>query len=306
MAFVEGDNLLEIRATSADGSMESEPARLRLHYDKPLDKPHLYLLAVGINHYPQETLNLKFAAADAQAMAGIFERRGPQLYRQVHAHCLLNEQATKSNILHALEGIAQQARPQDTLVIFLAGHGTTIGQRYYFIPHEFQAADGKPLGEEIRRQGLPADELGDCVRKVPALKRLLIYDTCQSGGAVALSRTARDPFAFRGAIERLSRAEGLFTIAAAAAGEEAQEVAELGHGILTYTLLAGLQAIDRGPLHGQGLRPGNKERTADVLEWFRFASDQVPRLTKQYYGRAQDVEMSNQGRNFPVLPVDGP
>jgi uncharacterized caspase-like protein len=237
-------------------------------------------------------------------MANLFQRRGKALYAAVHATTLLDGKATRAAIRAALEEIAAKARPQDTLVVFLAGHGTMVGQRYYFIPHEFQRSEGKGLEQDVRTQGLAADVLGDYLAAVPALKRLLVLDTCASGGAVGLTRTARSPFAFRGAIERLSRAQGVFTLAAAAASEEAQEVKELGHGVLTYALLAGLRATDGGPLEGQSVRPDSADQVASVLEWFNFASGQVPRLMKRYFGHEQDVQMSSQGSSFPVLPVE--
>jgi WD40 repeat protein len=303
VSLVAGENRLEVRAASSDGSMESEPAALVLRYEKPLPKPELYLLAVGINRYAQDSINLRFAAADAQAVVQLFERRGQKLYQKVHAHALLDDKATKEGIRQALAEVARRAKPQDTLVVFLAGHGTMVGQRYYFVPHEFRPGAGTPLEEVIGQQGLAGDVLADYLGEVPALKRVLIFDTCQSGGAVAVKRTARNPFAFRGAIERLSRAQGVFTLAATAASEEAQEPKELGHGVLTYALLAGLRAVAAGPLKDQGLPPGQPERVVDVLEWFGFASDQVPRLTRQIYGREQDVQMSTQGNNFKVLPL---
>jgi hypothetical protein len=176
----------------------------------------------------------------------------------------------------------------------------------YFIPHELRRRDGLSLEEDVREQGLPADVLGDYLAAVPALKRILILDTCASGGAVGLTRAGRNPFAFRGVIEKLGRSQGVFTLAAAAATEEAQEVKELGHGVLSYTLLAGLGAVQQGPLKEQVIRPDNPERVASVLEWFNFASGQVPRLSKRYLGREQDVQMSSQGQSFPVLPVEDP
>jgi uncharacterized caspase-like protein len=160
------------------------------------------------------------------------------------------------------------------------------------------------MEDDVRKQGVPGDELADHLGGVPALKRVLILDTCQSGGALSVKRSGRDPFALRGAVERLSRSQGVFTIAAAAAGEEAQEVEELGHGVLSYVLLAGLKGVDGGPLEGQGIKPNNPDRVTDVLEWFSYAAGHVPRLTKKYFGREQDVQSSGQGNSFPVLPVE--
>jgi hypothetical protein len=66
----------------------------------------------------------------------------------------------------------------------------------------------------------------------------------------------------------------------------------------------GLKAVDTGPLEGQPIRPASPERVADVLEWFGFASGHVPRLTRKYLGKEQEVQTSGQGSSFPVLPVD--
>ena len=237
-------------------------------------------------------------------MADLFDKRGAQFYGagRVKLTRLLNADATKPKIREALADVAKSASPQDVLIVFLAGHGTTLGQRYYFIPHEFHAKADQ-METDIREQGLPQDTIGDMLAAVPALKRVLIFDTCQSGGALPISRTARDPFAFRGALERLSHATGTFTIAAAAADNQAHEVPELKHGLLTYALLAGMGAVNNGPLSGQAIRPASDNKVADVREWFSFAQDKVPLLTKLYFGEEQFVGFSGQGNSFPLLPV---
>ena len=304
VALIEGDNRIEVCAASEDGSWESEPEVITFTYDKPVAKPQLHLVAVGVNQYAEETMRLKFAADDATAVAQLFTTRGPALYGagRVHVTHVLDNQATSDGIRRAIEGVAKQAKPQDTFLLFLAGHGTTIGQRYYFIPHDFKHQSDR-LDEDIRKQGLAGDVVGDWVGSVPALKRIVIFDTCQSGATIRLPIGTRNPFAFRGALERLSRAQGLFTIAAASASEEAQEVDELGHGVLTYALLAGLAAVDEGPLKNQHVKT-EEANTINVREWFGYAQDKVPLLTKLHFGQEQFVGFSGQGQSFPVLPLE--
>ncbi|HET6881647.1 MAG TPA: caspase family protein, partial [Pirellulales bacterium] len=304
LSLVEGENRLEVRAASGDGSWESEPASLLLNYEQPLAEPAVYLVAVGINKYAEESLNLRFAAPDARDLAGVFQARGPSLYgaERTHVTPLVDEQATQQGIREALGQLAKVANPQDTVVVFLAGHGATIGQRYYFITQEFKQEE-EHFEDDVRKQGFAADEFGDLLGKTRALKRVLIFDTCQSGGALAVHQTARDPFAFRGALERLSHSQGVFTIAAAAANDQAQEAQQLKHGLLTYALLAGLGAVDEGPLAGQQLKPAGDANVAEVREWFSFAQDKVPLLTKLYFGQEQFVGFSGQGASFPVLPL---
>jgi len=302
ISLVEGENRIEIHAASADGSWESEPAVLTLRYAEPLEKPELYVLAVGINDYQREEMRLEYATVDAQAMAALFQRRGPELYKQAHVHVLEDESATRSGILRAIRGVGQVARKQDTVIVFLAGHGTVVDSRYYFLPHDFERTSNS-LEEDVRSQGLPTTDIGTALAAVPSLKRMLLLDTCQSGGAVAAARTARDPFALRGAIERLARAEGAFSIAGVATSEKAAEVSDLGHGVLTYSLLAGLRAVDEGPLKDRWLRVEDPTPVAYVLPWFNFASSHVPELTQKYFGSAADVQHNLGGTSFPVLPV---
>src|SRR5439155_10222865 len=135
--------------------------------------------------YAQEAINLKYAAGDAQALVDVFQKRGPALYgaEQVHTRLLLDNAATTKGIREAIEAEAKATNPQDTLVFFVAGHGMTLGQRYYFLPHEFQLK-AERLEDAIRAQGLPIDALGDELAKAAALKRVVILDTCQSGAAL--------------------------------------------------------------------------------------------------------------------------
>jgi len=301
--LVEGRNQIRVTAGSQDGSWEADPAEVVLLYEKPLAKSRLYVVTVGINSYADANLNLQFAAKDAQAVAELFRRRGQRLYERVQITPLTDQDATRDGIKRAVKQVAAETRLQDTLVLFLAGHGTMVGQRYYFVPHELRK-QAERLEDDIRKQGLPADELSDYLVAAKALKRLLILDTCASGGALAGALKARSGFALREAIERLSRTQGVFTIAASAATEEAQEAKALGHGVLTYSLLAGLKAVDSGPLADRHVQPTSPDQVVDVLEWFTFAAGQVPRLTQKLYGVSQDVQTSTQGASFPVLPLE--
>jgi len=193
-------------------------------------------------------------------MAKLFRARGQALYGQIHLTLLVDEQATGAGIVQAIREVAAKARPQDVVVVFLAGHGAVVGQQYYFLPQGFQHK-AATLDEDVAAQGLPAAEVNDVLGTVPALKRMLIFDTGQSGGQVGLARTGRDPFAFRGAIERLGRAQGNFAIACAAVSDPAQEVGPLKHGVLSYALLDGLHAVDVRPLPACGTgRPWPQRR----------------------------------------------
>ena len=171
-----GRNRLRISASNADGSWEAEPAEVVLTYERPLAMSQLYVMAVGISRYADAHLNLNYAARDAEAVADLFQRRGQGLYEKVHVTPLLDAQATRAGIHATLRALASQTRPQDTLVLFLAGHGTRAAT-YYFVPHDLRR-HANDLETDIREQAIPADEFYDEMATARALKRMLIFDTC--------------------------------------------------------------------------------------------------------------------------------
>jgi WD40 repeat protein len=302
--LVEGPNRLTVKAASQD-RVESNPVSLTVVYDKPLVKPDLWVVAAGVSKYAQKDAELQFAAADADALLKLFTEHGKPLYAAVHGTLLLDGDATAEGLRKALKA-ARDAHPRDTFVLFLSGHGASVEGRYYFLPQEFRTEPGRNQEDDVRQQGVPADELMVLLSQIPALKKVLILDTCNAGAAIRILEKLRgkdDPSRLKREVERLYRSEGLFTIAAAADREEAKEPRELGHGVLTYTLLAAFAAVDKGPLKGEGLRPAGGD-VVDVDEWFKYASKRMPDVMRVYFNRDQQPVISTErSGGFPILPV---
>ncbi len=302
--LVEGENTLEAQGASADGGFESEPDRVTLRYAKPLPKPRLHLAMVAISDYADDQFDLKHPVRDLQRLASVFQQRGTALYEDVIVHPVLNEQATRLGIVRSIKALAEQVEPQDSVILALAGHGAVLDGRFAFVPYEFKRTDAD-LQEDLRNQALSADEISNAAATLPALKRLVIVDTGHSGMALPPRGKARNAFAFRGAVERLSRSQGLFVIAAASNSDTSREVEELGYNVLPYTLLAGLNAVDGGPLKNQAVQPASDDQVASAVEWFNFASSHSRLLSKGYFGEEQIIQYAASGIAFPVLPVSG-
>jgi WD40 repeat protein len=304
--LVEGKNELTIKAATSDGRIASNPVTLTVVYDKPPVKPDLWVVAAGIGKYAQKDAELLFAASDARALLRLLEGQGKPLYAKVHGTLLLDGEGTGDGLRRALQA-AGGAHERDTFVLFLSGHGASVDGRYHFLPADFRNQPGQTQEDDVRKQGIPADELASLLSQIPALKKVLILDTCNAGAALKMLeklRTSKDaPGQLKKEVERLYRAEGLYTIAAAADKEEAKEVKELGHGVLTYSLLAAFAAVDRGPLKGEGLRPAGGD-VVDVDEWFKYASRRMPDVMRVYFNRDQQPVISTErSGGFPILPV---
>ncbi len=82
----------------------------------------LYALIVGLEKYKDPSIkSTPMAAAATQLNDFLIERRG--LFRNVKVALLLDEKATKANILKVLKEELKAARKDDIVLIFMNAHG---------------------------------------------------------------------------------------------------------------------------------------------------------------------------------------
>lgn len=220
-----GPNQIKIIAKNRLKLMSEQTLQVKLVNPAAEQAGTLYLVAVGVSRYQDEARNLRFAATDAQAFHQLMLAQQGKRYRQVK-HRLLADDATRptaANIKQALE-LFQQAEPQDTVVLFLSGHGDYDGSNYYFLPY-----DARQQGSQWQ-----ADTVIDWRVLQQALqeakgRRVLLVDTCHAGGAFnpRLIKDASD--------------HEIVVLSATDSVSVAQELIELGHGVFTYALLKGLE-----------------------------------------------------------------
>jgi hypothetical protein len=91
---------------------------------------------------------------------------------------------TKQNIRAAFETIAQRAKPEDTLVVYLAGHGamsSTTRDLYYYLTADARTVDINRNPQLRDVSSVSSDELFHWLRepvKSMPLKQVVILDTC--------------------------------------------------------------------------------------------------------------------------------
>lgn len=180
--------------------------------------------------------------------------------------------ATRRNVIAGLEKLAERCKPQDILVLYLAGHGLSYGSEagdFYFLVQDAHTAD--LADPEVRQQAsISSEELTAIIRKSPALKQVMILDTCASGKFVDKFTERRDvPSSQIRALERVKDRTGIHILAGCAADRVSYETTTYAQGLLTYSLLAGMR--------GAALR---EEQFVDVGHLFNYAADQVPELAK--------------------------
>jgi WD40 repeat protein len=202
--------------------------------------PRMYALAVGINNYTMPDWKLGYASSDAahfidamrDVSRGAFSEYKPLLINNDNTKII-----TADTIAAAFEAVANDSklRPNDLFVLFMAGHGSFDGERYHFIPQDFDTAKG----DTIAANSIDNDKLQALIASIKVDKRVVILDTCASGKAT-IGRGLDNPLQV--AAFMLNKATGDGVIAASS--DIAHEHSRLGYGLLTYGVLKSLEPAD--------------------------------------------------------------
>jgi WD40 repeat protein/uncharacterized caspase-like protein len=241
----------------------------------------LHVLAVGVAKYPHVTPQLRFAADDARAVASrLAMNGGAQFKGHVVTRTLTEGEATLATIGRTLAEMAAKARPQDTFVLFMAGHGTMVDEQYYFLPWELDDVnDGV-----VRTQALSQQQLRSWMSLLP-VKSLLLLDTCRAGQVLQLTSSEA---AEEGAVATLSRLSQRSVIVASSSDNVALEGYN-GHGVFSWVVL---DALDRADYDDNG--------TVDVSDIATHARRLVPAITEEVFKYRQKPTQNTPGDPFAL------
>jgi WD40 repeat protein/uncharacterized caspase-like protein len=309
IAVTAGPNRLVAYAFNRDNVKSKDAPLVFAGADTLKRKGTAYIIAVGVNEYANPQYNLKYAAADARDFGDEVRKRQAQLgeFDHVEVVQLLDQNATKENILAAIKRLAgepgapslkagpldalKRVEPEDTVIIYYAGHGTAQAQRFYLIPHDLgYTGERTKLTEEglktILAHSISDLELETAVEGLDAGHLLLIIDACNSGQALEAEEKRRGPMNSKG-LAQLAYEKGMYILTAAQSFQAALEAAQLGHGYLTYALVEeGLKTpvADTEP----------KDGVLIAREWLDFATERVPQMQqeKMTQGRGVGLEIS--------------
>jgi WD40 repeat protein/uncharacterized caspase-like protein len=247
-------------------------------------KGKLYVIAVGINDYPLlpqgcggRSCDLRFPVADATEFMRVVVERTAPLHAEMEALLLVNEDALyedeplASDIVRAVgedrifepeaDTISDEIidfldlpGPDDTTILFIAGHGLNIDEDYYVIPSDGRQQDG----DRWRRSSLVAwSDIHEAISRAKG-RRFMLLDTCHAAGA------------FNAKMEKEAADARIIVLAATAANNTAAELEQLGHGVFTHAVLEGMRgAANTG---GDGVR---------ILGLSDYIDREVRRLTSQ-------------------------
>lgn len=279
----EGENRILISGVNEFGYITERGATVlapRRQQEKPKGK--LYVAAIGVNQYPHlpsecsgRSCDLRFPVADASEFLRVVAARTAPLHAEMEALLIVNRDSLEEDGTRAAEVIRlvgedrvmePEARtirdeivdfldlpgPDDTTILFIAGHGINVDEEYYVIP-----SDGRKQDQDRwRRSSLVAwSDIHEAIERAKG-RRFMLIDTCHAANA------------FNPSLEKDAADARIVVLAATAANNTAAELAHLGHGAFTFSVLEGLRG--KANTGGDGVR---------ILGLSDFVDREVRRLT---------------------------
>jgi hypothetical protein len=235
----------------------------------------LFAVVIGISHYAkggdQQINDLQYADRDARAVLDFLKSPAGGGVADQDALLLLNGDATTEGVRHALFNFLTKPQEQDTVVIYIAGHGAPdpLDPRNIY----FLTADSKP--DDMGATAFPMFELQDVFERVLKAKRVITFaDTCHSygfSGVRAGAGSRRTNNLVNQYLQRYASKGQRAVITASDISESSFEDAKWGdgHGVFTYFLLQGLE----------GKADANHDGVVTAGELFSYLKQSVPQAT---------------------------
>lgn len=236
-----------------------------------------WAVVIGVGEYPDPALaDLPNAVRDARAMyealvseGGLFPADNVILLTDDASNPL--HTPTRSNILATVGGWVEQAKEEDSVLVYFAGHGVEADGKLYLMPQ-----DGR--SNTVEMTAIAYSDFETLLERSSARLSLVILDACHSGVGRGQSAMTREM-----AAELDAYSEGRILLASCKEDEVSHEMEGEGHGAFTWYLLEGLG----------GGADANGDAAVSAKELSDYTFEQVSRWSRR-----------NQLRQTPRLKAD--
>jgi WD40 repeat protein len=264
-----GVNQIDFSVTNANG-IESYRKPLLVNYSPAsILKSKTYFIGIGINNFKESNNNLKWCVQDIRDLAKALQTKYQSQF--VILDTLYNERVTLSAI-RSLKQKLQATSINDKVIISYSGHGLLSKDFDYYLS-SYTTNFSKP-----EEGGIAYDEFENLLDSIPARKKILFLDACNSGevdkeelkkinnssaalaeknitvtagnkgGDVEISADENAKLGIQNSFElmqtlfvNVGKGTGATIISASGGVQFAQERSELGHGVFTYSLIEAIQ-----------------------------------------------------------------
>jgi WD40 repeat protein/uncharacterized caspase-like protein len=294
--LVPGRNRFYVMA-SRPGAYDACSNSVDVEYDAPQKRGQVHVLAIGIGKYDRR--QLRYPQSDARQFGDVLNGRGGDANNERGLRIVLeDEKVTEQSVEDAFGRIARRVedRPEDTVVVFLAGHAGVFQDTQGFcllLPSypfredapQLVAARGAEDGDDGQADPkvvLPYATIATNLARLKALRRLVIVDACRAEAILEDGRVR----AIQKWLETSAHRARTSYLMAARGDQPAFESDLLRHGLLTYAILRGMNAIPQAAdpkevadLHLAANADFNRDGLLSTSELDAYVKQVLPRLT---------------------------
>ncbi len=253
---------------NGDGDME----RYKVETDVN-DEVKIWAVIVGVASY-LHLPTLKYTDNDAFHMHAFMKSPKGGALPDEQIKLLIDEDATRHEVLKALQQTLLKADRNDVVVFYFSGHGLQGS----FLPIDYNGFENKIHHSEVK----------EIFEASQAKHKIIFADACHSGSYLAKKGGTKHSTALHNFYNAFEQSAGGLALMMSSKGEEySLEDGGLRSGIFSYYLMKGLK----------GLADSNNNRIVSVSELFNYVSENV----RSYTAGAQTPTLTgNFDKNMPV------
>lgn len=224
----EGQNSIVINGdhVTDDNMLKFEDIRLENEIAKA-ELGKIWAIIVGAAGYTEGMEPLNFPDDDAYLFHSFLKSPEGGAIQDERIRLLIDENATKVNIIKSLSDFSDKASSEDVLIFYFSGHG---------LPGSFLPIDSDGIKNQLKYK-----ELLSVLKSSKAKSKIIIADACYSGGLTA-SKGKSNQNLMRSYYEAIHDSEGgLVLFMSSKEGQSSIENGDLRQGIFSHFLIKGLK-----------------------------------------------------------------
>ena len=215
---------------------------------------NVYALVIGISSYSHMPA-LRYTDDDAYRMYAFLKSPEGGALPDDHLRILVDEEATKQNILKDMQELFAKAGSKDLVLLYFSGHGL----KGSFLPIDFDGYNNRLFHEEVAQ----------IFESTDARYKLCIADACHSGSLNAMKGLSDQTLITRYYQSLAESRGGTALIMSSKSDETSLESSGLRQGVFSHFLIRGLK----------GEADTNKDKLVNIKELFAYIHKNVRTYT---------------------------
>jgi tetratricopeptide (TPR) repeat protein len=220
-----------------------------------------WALVIGISKFQDESINLKYAAKDAQDFHDFLV--SDCNFARDHVKLLTDKDATRERILDELgdSWLPRMANPDDLVLIYISSHGSPsqidVAGVNYIVAHNTDR-------DRLYATGIPIQELSRIIKqRVHSNRVVVILDACHSGAANTEGKGILRQSNFNA--DEVVQGTGQLVICSSSPSQTSWEGKGYSNGVFTHHLIASLRSKGKNTKLGEAFGQLKDQVQSEVL-----------------------------------------